>query len=69
MVEEQFKKDEDDEDDIIGVPARDSTIDNQSEDEAEIQKSAQTFVKEDRISAFHDLVYINKFARNCPATS
>jgi len=28
MVEEQFKKDEDDEDDIIGVPARDSTIDN-----------------------------------------
>ena len=38
MVEEEFKKD-DDEEDEIGVPARDSTIDNQSADEAEIQNT------------------------------
>ncbi len=51
MVEEEFKKDEDEEDEI-GVPARDSTLDNQSADEAEMAKTSQNYPKEDRISAF-----------------
>ena len=36
MIEEEFKKDEDDEEDTVGVNARrDSTLDNGSEYEAE----------------------------------
>ena len=50
MIEEEFKKDEDDEEDTVGVNARrDSTLDNGSEYEAEQQKAAQLFTREDRI--------------------
>ena len=63
MVEELFQKDED-EDDDLGVPARDSTLEVRSADGDEPSKPA-TLSKEARVKAFTDFSYINKFARNC----
>ena len=66
MVEEEFRRDDEEEEDI-GVT---TTMDDQSaDDEAEQLKKEQQFNKEDRVQAFKDLAYINKFARNCPQTS
>ena len=66
MLEEEFRRDDEEEEDI-GVT---TAIEDQSaDDEAEQVKAAQQFTKEDRVQAFEDLAFINKFARNCPQTS
>ena len=54
------------------MPASDSALDTQLDPEAveaEQQKAAQLYTKEDRIAAFRDLAYVNRFARNCPPAS
>lgn len=48
LIEEEFAKDEDDEEDVVGG-RRDSTVDNASADEADMKKAQTQFVKEDRI--------------------
>ena len=65
MVEEQFTKDVD-EDGGLDIPNRnDSTLSNAAAETLELEKSNAFFKREDRIQAFNDLAYINKFARNC----
>lgn len=55
-----------DEDEGLGIPNRsDSTLSNAAADPLELEKANALFKKEDRIQAFNDLAYINKFARNC----
>lgn len=39
------------------------------EDPEELRKASLLFTKDDRVRAFRDLVYLNKFARNCPVNS
>ena len=70
MVEEEFKKDDDDDEDPVGINGRrDSTLDNASADEADLLKAREHFTREERVQSFQDLAYVNRFARNCPATS
>lgn len=70
MVEEEFAKDID-EDDDIGIVARpDSTLDGESVlSEAEQDKITKQFTRDERVGSFQDMAYINKFARNCPPAS
>ena len=54
------------------MPASDGALDTELDPEAaeaEQQKAAQLYSKEDRIAAFQDLAYVNRFARNCPPAS
>lgn len=69
MVEEMFKRDGDLDDENNGSPKKDSTLDINEVEAEELRKAALLFTKEDRIRAFRDLAYLNKFARNCPANS
>ena len=69
MIEENFVKDVDDEDEI-GLPTRpDSTIDAGSMDEELKAKLTNEYQKDERIQTQKDFLYINKFARNCPEHS
>ena len=69
LVEEDFVRDVDDEDEI-GLPARpDSTIDAASVDEETKAKLVNEYAKDERVQAQKDFLYINKYARNCPEHS
>jgi len=70
MIEEDYKVAEvEDDAPIAGLDNQDSTLDQDSQYDMEKQKQAEEFVKEDRIRAFQDLIYINKYARNCAENS
>ena len=71
MIEEDYKIDVIDEDTTIaGLEAQDSTLDeNESSKAAAKEKEEAEFTKEERIKAFQDLMYINKYARNCQENS
>ena len=70
MIEEDYKIAEvDDDTAIAGLDVNDSTLDQESQLAAIAEKEAQEFSKEDRIKAFQDLMYINRYARNCPEGS
>lgn len=69
MVEEMFKRDGDLDEENNGSPKKDSTLDMNEFEAVELRKAALLYTKEDRIRAFRDLAYLNKFARNCPANS
>ena len=66
MIEEMFKRDPDLDDDgtIAGLEHTMSF-----DEEEQKQKEKLQFKKEDRVKAFNDLVFINKYARNTPPTS
>jgi len=68
MIEEMFKRDGD-LDDVQEQVRSDSTLRLKDQDLEEQRKAALLFKKEDRIDAFNDLIFLNKFARNCPAGS
>jgi hypothetical protein len=44
---------------------RDSALSTESAHARELEKTNALFKREDRVSAFNDFSYINKFARNC----
>ena len=70
MIEEDYKVAEvEDDAPIAGLDNLDSALDQDSQYDMEKQKQAEEFVKEDRIRAFQDLMYINKYARNCAENS
>jgi len=66
MIEEMFKRDADLDEEQIKIG---ETTAIKEVDEEEKRKQAMLFKKEDRINAFKDLAFINKFARQCPASS
>jgi hypothetical protein len=70
LVEEEFKRDGDldDDDNQDAFGKKDSTVDLNADD-AERRRTEIEFTKEDRIKAFNDLLFINKYARNCPEDS
>jgi hypothetical protein len=66
MIEEQFKIDYD-EDDVPSNNGREVSAENQAEEEIEAaRKLKEEFTKEERGNSFRDLMYINKYAQNCP---
>jgi len=69
MIEEQFKMDYDEEE-ATNNDGREVSAETEAAQRAEAaRKLKEEFTKEERGNSFRDLMYINKYAQNCPAQS